>query len=219
VKVYKFMETKWALKALLEQRIKVSSFGDVNDSFELFAVSLKTKLSREVMRKHVKRLSQTFKFISFCEHWASPLMWGLYGDNHKGIVLEFDIADALLDKVDYIDERLPIDLEKIVSFSDKELCVLTNVMLTTKYADWIYEKEHRMKILQREVYNDNGTDYFDFGSDFKVTAVVRGGRNETSNLDIKKSKSFYHPLKIIQARNAFTSYKIVTRKDVKIIQV
>lgn len=207
------MEARWALKVLSDQRVKVSSFDDVNDSFELLATSLISKVSRDVMKKHIDRMSKCFKFLSFCENWSSPVMWGHYGDNHRGIVLEFEITESLLEKVNYIGERLHINLEDITTFSGKQIYDLQIKMLTSKYADWAYEKEQRVILMKDEVEKVGKHYFLNFSADFKVTAVIKGIRNESSNKDIQSSKKSPHPLDIFQARNAFKSFQVVENKQ------
>lgn len=81
-----------------------------------------------------------------------PLMWGHYGNDHKGICLKFEFYDNGEQKILYDDKKKleilnvtysnkPID---IFSYSFEELKILRLELLSNKYSKWEYEEEVRL---------------------------------------------------------------------------
>lgn len=76
-----------------------------------------------------------------------PLMWGHYGDNHKGICIKYVFDDLSYNKnisleiakVKYSDEPI-----KIFDLSGPELENLKYEILSNKYSKWEYENEIRL---------------------------------------------------------------------------
>lgn len=111
--------------------------------------------------------------ISFTEDYTNPLMWAHYGDEHKGVVVEFDYnVPFFADSLQEVDGRksrfgrnyfgatyeIPQKVmyrREMPSFKRAELVnpdhedefhwkKFNESILFTKAIDWIYEKEHRI---------------------------------------------------------------------------
>lgn len=110
--------------------------------------------------------------LSFTEDHNNPLMWAHYANDHKGIVVEFNLSEPLFDdSIQYLDgkrnrfgknylgdvfefpERVAYR-RQLPSFDRPELSApdseheyhwikFNREILFTKSEDWIYEKEHR----------------------------------------------------------------------------
>ena len=211
--LYHFLEAKWALEAIKNQRLKVSNFKSLNDPFELLHLSLKDKDMRTVMQQNKNRLSETFRLLCFSERWDSPVQWGHYANNHKGLVLQFNIDDSLVEEVRYKKNRPQLKIDKLFAESNENTAKLIKRIMTTKYIDWSYEEEWRMILMKKEIYSDNNLEFIDFNELFQLTAVIKGSLNDTSNSEIKNYLPIQKSLKIIQARNAFNSYRIVRDRN------
>jgi hypothetical protein len=81
----------------------------------------------------------------------SILMWSHYTDNHRGICLEFNVANVLFSKACEVMYRedyprwVPCDID------DKRGRVME--LILTKAADWLYEKEYRLISIDDPAYS------------------------------------------------------------------
>src|SRR5262245_50550688 len=138
MRVYKFLNAEFALKDVREHRIKIAEIWDLNDPFELIPFDLSDGRIRLAMEMTRDDLNKTHGLICFSAKYSNPVLWSHYADNHKGICLEFDVAEDIYVKaVTYIKNRLP--------FPESELDEkLTAQMLFTKFDAWQYEEEVRV---------------------------------------------------------------------------
>lgn len=134
--------------------------------------------------------------ISFTETNDNLLMWSHYADQHKGIVLEFNIKEPIFNgkhdnKSAYIGKVTPVMYRK------ERISHLGNFLIEPyfhKSDEWIYEKEHRLLLplsqadetwVNREYFqqNKNNKKYFS-----KIeTKPIRGNDIFLSVTDIPAS--------------------------------
>lgn len=144
------------------------------------------------------------------ENPRNLLMWGHYAKQHKGIVLQFEIARdpvAMLHavKVDYSDEY------PVINFAQDLAGQLAKSMLR-KSVDWKYEKEWRLFIV------GGASTYFEFQPK-ALTGVIFGCRaDDQLRLRIKKLVSARQEkklssLKFYNAKMHQSQYKIVLERD------
>lgn len=97
-----------------------------------FYAKIDTFVHRE---RHNRTINSNLGILSLTKNKNSRLMWSHYSDDHKGILIQFDIPNTnnLIKKVRYCSKR-PIDqgIEKINSYS------------YIKDKIWSYEKEWRI---------------------------------------------------------------------------
>ena len=85
--------------------------------------------------------------LCFSENFNNILMWSHYADNNKGFCLEFNtnkINTRKLYPVMY--EKEPPCLPDLYNKCQKglvDITLLQNIYITTKYKNWVYEKEWR----------------------------------------------------------------------------
>lgn len=131
---------------IINDGIWYSKFSELNDPFEGFYIN-------NANDKSLDHLIKTFAVCCFSRIPASLLMWAHYGDAHRGLCLEYDIAEkdfktnfmavnysAFLPKIDAI-LRYPADHPSAGGLAisiQKE-----GKAFTTKSEDWGYEKEIR----------------------------------------------------------------------------
>src|SRR5580658_3045414 len=172
VRVYYFVEARWAIENIREQRLKVSRFFDLNDPFELFAGEQSDKPFRKKMSGWAEKVNQQEGLLCFTQSWRDPLMWSHYADRHRGMCLGFDVDDSLFARINYSPRRLPLDKWKHLNCAGppKEL---KQLLLSTKCARWEYENERRVILplasLRKE--NLNGKDLFFRCCDDKLRLV------------------------------------------------
>lgn len=82
----------------------------------------------------------------FTEDARTELLWAHYGDNHKGMCLEFDRTIEPFNhsmKVEYTDKVPVITYQNLIGTADKISDLFTNLCLT-KSDVWSYEREWRL---------------------------------------------------------------------------
>ena len=210
MRVYHFLNEQYGLDALRHQRLKLAEIMELNDPFEFLSVEFSDKDVREAFKGVKLRLAEKYGLLCFSKNWSNTVQWAHYADNHKGLCLGFDFLDNKLMKVSYAKERL----DRPVTSEDINIDLM-NKVLSTKYSDWEYEKEHRV-FVSKEI-KSNGLYFSDFSEDFKLKEIIVGARSDITRDGIHKilgdNKS---DIKIIDARAAFKSFKMVEQKNKKL---
>jgi len=140
----------------------------------------------------------------------SLLMWSHYTNQHKGIVLQFEIAkdpEAMLNamKVDYSDEYPVLNLAQ-------DLQGQLQKIILRKFTDWEYEKEWRLLII-------NGASTYLKFQPKALTGVIFGCRaDDNLRLRIKKltserQKKKLPALNFYNAKMHQSQYKIILERD------
>src|SRR5262245_19701736 len=92
---------------LPEWRMKLSTFDNINDPFELLCADQGDTRQRRHHRVLRRSCAKLFGFLSFSTNWRSPLMWAHYADSHTGVCIGVDMLEEdKLFKVIYEPERL-----------------------------------------------------------------------------------------------------------------
>jgi hypothetical protein len=209
MRVYYFTEARWALDDMKRRRVKVCRFSALNDPFELFAGVMADRQGRFKMREWAARIDEQYGLLCFSEDWHDPLMWSHYGDRHRGICLGFDAANDILTGINYSPKRL-----LLVSHGGSLTQQTENLLLTTKFARWEYEKERRMRVLLREVVRD-GEDYFrPLDQALRLVQVIAGARCAESNNTIDAALgNWARGVEVIKARLAFKTFLVVRNRQ------
>lgn len=213
MEIYHFLSEQWALEALKKQRLKVSRFSDLNDPFELMAMSIEDKFSRSFLSDLKEKLNDKLRLLSCSRDWSSPLLWGHYADKHKGIALRLEVPSSSTTSVTYAKDRTAIDLHALMNQRDEKAKQVMFEMFTTKYDQWSYEKEIRVQFETSEVFKDGDFDYYALGGDINITGVVLGPLNSTSAALLKKNLPCGKEIEVITTRVAFRSFNIVHQKQ------
>src|SRR5580700_1933129 len=108
MRVYHYLETKWALDNIRRRRLKLSKIDDMNDPYEWECVRSSNERSQAALKATKERIVEMHGALCFSRSWSNILMWSHYGDRHKGICLGFDLPDdaGKYWKADYLDEIL-----------------------------------------------------------------------------------------------------------------
>jgi hypothetical protein len=212
MQLYHFLSEKWALEALKKQRIKVSRYEDLNDPFELLAMSLENKVSRKVMLETKSKINRALRILCCSKSWESPLLWGHYAEKHTGIALVLEVLDSSVQDITYAKDRASLDLHALMSRADEEAKFEMLEMYTTKYEQWSYEDEARIQFLENEVFSLGGHDFIKFDKDIKLVGFVLAPLNQTSRSQIENCLPQGHKLEIITTRIAFQSFDVVHQR-------
>ena len=158
MRAYHLTPECWALESMKHRRLKVATFEDMNDPFELLGMEFRTPEDDEFFQSQLKPdLNQTFGILCFSRNWTNPVLWSHYAEKHRGLCLGFDVSDQWAKEVRYVEERLNADIE------DDSPSDHTNSpgyqLITTKYSHWKYEEEVRL-IFQKKDLQREGSNYF-----------------------------------------------------------
>src|ERR1700733_7795266 len=91
MRVYKFLRADLALQNLTERHIKISTFPDMNDPFELLG-GFESDPDLRRFRDGLTTLLNQCGVLCFSRSWQNALLWSHYGDKHRGICLGIDIT-------------------------------------------------------------------------------------------------------------------------------
>ena len=214
IRVYKFRCKKYGLKALEEQRLKISNLTDLNDPFELCAVDLGDKDFRKKHQTELLKLSKSRGFISFSKDWENPVLWAHYANSQKGLCIGFDVPEERIYEVLY--ESMRLKREEIAAKLAKPGATANDVrQVFAKSTHWSYEKEFRIWYNLTEIKCDKSTGlYFSpFDDNLKPMEVIVGPACGIEVDVLKKVLSGYRQrISIRRARPAFKSFKIVEDK-------
>lgn len=213
VRVYHFLPEEYALSDLSQRRLKIATFDDLNDPFELLSIALPNKKLRPLFRRYQKQIAREFGMLCFSQTCKHPLLWSHYADKHKGVCLGFDVPASRLAEVSYTAERLVEDVESLLAENKRD--AVRKKLLETKYKGWEYEDELRY-ILSLEGRKPESRNYFaDFSSEcLALRQVILGPRSKLKTEKIRPLILGYpNSIEIVIARLSFRRFAVVPRKD------
>lgn len=180
---YYFTTHDFAISNLKNSRIKISDYTTVNDIHELSSINF-TENDTEALSaiEHYKR---NVGFISFSKYWDSPLMWGHYSENNRGVCLGFEITLPMSDTT-YRSEKIHVsELEGYTPTSKKTSIDIIRNIVNTKSSDWIYEQESRL--FENFDIKDLETGLFfrEIDKDLNLKEIIIGPNSKFSPKDFK----------------------------------
>jgi hypothetical protein len=198
MRVYKFLNSEFAMKDIWERRMKISEISDLNDPFELIPCDLSDPRHLYAVLATRDEMTRNRGLLCFSCSWTNPLLWAHYSDKHRGMCLGFDIPDDVARAVDYVDERLPWE-QPTQEFMTK--------LLWTKFAPWRYEAEVRAFVTREEQEDERY--FFHFGDKLKLIEVIVGHRCCVERGEISAAMASYpEPIPIKKARLSRTSFDV-----------
>ncbi len=198
-----------------EQRMKVSRFADLNDPFELASNDIGDKAIRLKTQAYITEAQKRLGLLCFSDNWESPVMWAHYANKHTGVCLGFDISDAYLTPVRYLEARI---LHQFSSEFVADNIQFIDRMLYQKAKEWSYEREIRAIVLLDEP--GRAIHHIPFGHDLQLREVIVGCRNPLSPSDIEPFICAQEtPVEIIKARPAFKKFEMVPNRHYKFVNV
>jgi hypothetical protein len=210
IRLYHLTSWQHGLEDLRFERLKVSTFSDSNDPFELLALWIGDKVTRAAVREHKEQIEKAVGLLCFSANWSSPPLWTHYADKHRGICLGFDIPRDKVVAVSYSASRLNNQAKKIIKSGDIDE-PLRDLLIRTKFSDWSYEREYRMRITLKNAVNDKGLWFWPFGNELKLMEVILGPLSKDADIaGVRSLVGGKYPLaKTFKARMAFQSFGIV----------
>lgn len=223
MRLYYMTEARWAKKILQEQRFKLARVNELNDPFEFIAASIGEKQARKVAKLLHDHWHKNIGMLCAGTSYSSPVMWAHYGHKHHGVCLGFDfLVDEEMrgpSQVKYEPERIKGLFDNLGPHSlmtEEQL----QVLLTTKFKDWEYEREWRLfgKLDERDP--EDGLYYLSFEPYIQLREVILGARCKDTVQDfallVPPSKQ---PVEVFKLRGAFDSFAMVRQKQISPIVV
>lgn len=204
MRVFHFVNETFGLSDIAERRLKIARLHELNDPFEFLGVELSNPGFRRAMKQSKETLSSTNGLLCFSRRWSNPVLWSHYANKHQGICLGFDIPDAFLHPVSYVNSRFSAPEKADETFVRK--------LLFTKFAHWSYEDEYR-------VYEDldtqeNGMYFADFSPEIALRQVIVGCESTISRAELSTALgTLAGEVEVFKARAAFRSFRIVRNKN------
>jgi hypothetical protein len=202
MRAYHLTSATYALSNLRHRRLKIATFNDLNDPFELWAVAQPDQTLRRALRGFKKEIAQQYGVLCFSKTWKNPVLWSHYADRHRGIALGFDINKHIIKDVKYKSTR-----PRFTKVNEATL----HTLLYTKYKDWKYEQEWRI-ITHLEEHDAKGRYFGDFNNDLVLREVITGALCTTTKAEIQKALRDDN-VTITKARLAFNTFNVVTQQQ------
>ncbi|MBK7209351.1 MAG: DUF2971 domain-containing protein [Dokdonella sp.] len=189
MRLYHFLKEEHGLSAIRDQRIKIARISELNDPFEHIHFDTSNYVTQAVLKERRRIANQRFGLVCLSARFDDPVQWAHYGDSHRGICLGFEVADADVIKVEYIDSRTSdFDFRESLDLS---LPDFLRHALSKKFKHWQYEQEHRLIVPARKT-----TDlvFHPFSASFRLTDVMIGARSNLTFASIRaRIKSYPQP--------------------------
>jgi DUF2971 family protein len=209
IRVYHLLPLKHAESDIVLRRLKVARFADLNDPFELLALSFKELAVERIVREFKIKCDEHTGLLCFSADWTNPVLWSHYADNHRGVCLGFDLGRSRAEAVRYEDERIlaqlgdppnPLNLDEN----------LQRLLLRTKFRHWEYESEYRVFVPLKDAISDGGSYFVPFGPDLQLREVVLGPLCKRSLDDLRAlTHASYPDASVIKGRLASKFFKVV----------
>lgn len=211
MRVYKFLNAKYGLKALENRRLKIARISDLNDPFELLGTDLSNQELRTAFVEMKNALDKNHGLLCFSKRWRNPVLWSHYSDGHRGLCLGFDVPDELLMGVTYSGKRTTSEklFSKDQSVREREM----NRLLSTKFSHWRYENEVRCFVSLEDEDPHNGFYFLEFSNEMKIAQILVGAEACISRRDVEEALGGENAqVERIKMRAAFKTFNVVRNR-------
>jgi hypothetical protein len=176
VLVFHYLNEKYGIESLQRRRLRASVIHLLKDPFELRAFIMDAE-NREAIERHIRQMGETGVgfdltgrgIICFSKTPASPVLWSMYADDHRGLCLGFETNLTEHDRVKYIHQRQRWT-EGSLNNSNVWHCIMT------KFDGWKYEEEFRMRVPLDPKTREQDNFFVDYGSGLKLAKVLVGAK-------------------------------------------
>lgn len=148
MKLYHFTSAHYLIPSILDNRLKLSTFNNLNDPYEVMPIMRedeKNYASAVLVRHHIQSMLKNTGILCLSEDITSTAMWGHYAERHKGVAYEFHFEKEVIGTlfhVDYKNER--VELSSKINMNDEaEYREFITNLLGRKAECWSVEAEYR----------------------------------------------------------------------------
>jgi hypothetical protein len=215
MRLYHYLETRWALDDIRRRRLKLSTIEDMNDPYEGFSVCSDHEVTQAALEKTQWEFVNKYIALCFSLSPNNILMWSHYGEKHRGICLGFDVLDELTRPVEYIHDVQTAGnmiVERREDFSVEEGAKIVDLQCGAKYDGWCYEQEVRIHLRRNEKDGETGQYFREFSERLVLKEVIAGVRFPYSKKLIQDALSGYsgqEEVTILKGRRSTQTFAIV----------
>jgi hypothetical protein len=209
MRVYHYLEARWALDDIRQRRLKLSTIDDMNDPFEWACVRSSDPFSQTCLKATKAHIVNMHGPLCFSHCYQSILMWSHYGDRHRGICLGFDVPDSEGKhwEAQYLEEMVVApDLNRLSRAQQKPFMEL---LYSGKYIGWQYEREVRVYGSRAEQDKETGYYFVNFDEDLKLREVIGGARFPLSREPIDDALNGLQDVAVAKLRVSEERFELV----------
>lgn len=184
MRVYHFLDRKYGLDDIRRRRLKISTLNDLNDPFEMLAMTLRDPELRHAFRATKAQMDKRAGLLCFSRGWGNPVQWSHYAGRHQGLCLGFDIPDGQAVKVTYSRKRLPVD-RALLEGPDAE--AFMRRVVSTKFSHWRYENEIRLFVSLDERDAATGLWFREFDDELALREVIVGAACDVTRSNLAEA--------------------------------
>lgn len=210
--LYHFTSLTYGLMAIRDQRLKISRFEELNDPFDHVGLRVEGGQQLEDLLEYRKIFQDEGGMICMSATFKEPLLWGHYGDNHRGmcLVFEADEINGEWSKVDYETERRTLKeygVERVRDIPPAELFRIAH----KKWKNWSYEQEWRRLLnLEADYYDFVHHAYFKpFDRHMKLKAVLFGYRAKVDRKQIDVLLEYNTEIQVGFTKPGLEEFKVI----------
>jgi hypothetical protein len=208
MRVYHYLEAKWALDNIRRRRLKLSKIDDMNDPYEWNCVHVDNKSSHLALDRTRTYAVENHGALCFSRSWNNILMWSHYGERHKGICLGFDVPDENTQEVKYVDDVFVVGNLDDVPVEERRK--ILHHLYWTKYRGWCYKEEVRLNASRDEIDEETGKYFVSFSEQLKLKEVIAGVRFPMSRGPIENAlRGYSEDVKIVKAGRSAKKFEII----------
>jgi hypothetical protein len=212
MRLYHYLESKWALDDIRRQRLKLSKIDDMNDPYEWECVRSSHEPWQLTLGNTKRDIVERHGVLCFSRSWNNILMWSHYGDRHRGICLGFDVNDEHTREVAYVGDILIVG--NLNDGPREERRRILDCLYGAKYEGWSYEREVRVHGSRAELDEETRQYFVNFDEHLILKEVVAGARFSMSKRPIEDALQGYSgDVKILKARPCPRRFEIIVDED------
>jgi len=185
MQAFHFISAQYGLEDITERCLKVATYDELNDPFEMWAPDLSNPTLLATFEQMKAELSCTHGMLCFSRRWDNPVQWSHYADKHRGFCLGFEIDDEKIARVQYSSRRVPVKMEHLLNASKIDRFEIQKWFLT-KYSHWKYENEVRILVKLGQRF-DNGLYFAPFSDEMKLIKVIVGSQSKVTREQIRSA--------------------------------
>lgn len=213
MRLYHFVNEKNGLDDIKKRRLKIATFSDLNDPFELFSIELSNSSLRRAFNVLKNELSSNRGILCFSRSWHNPVLWSHYADKHRGICLGFDLPDDKVDSISYSRKRLVAQIDSFISPPDEDSLNLMKKLLFTKYEHWKYEEVRGFVTLEEQDI-ETKLYFAEFSNELKLCEVIVGACSNISRQILAEALGdLSQSVSVSKARLAFKTFQVVPQRN------
>ncbi|EKU73441.1 MULTISPECIES: DUF2971 domain-containing protein [Sphingomonadales] len=211
MRLYHFVPAEHGISNIERRRLKIATFDQLNDPFELLAVASRTADERAAFRHAKAQMAERAGLLCFSRKWHNPVQWSHYAGKHSGLCLGFDVADDIVKPVQYQAKRVPFD-PAILDDEEKGLAFMLELSCI-KFTHWKYEDEVRAFVGLEDMDRESGKYFAEFSPKLALREVIVGAACTVTRVELARALGdLAGEVRQRKARLAFRSFRVVTQQ-------